>query len=139
MEFSYRIVWESSFQTLADEIRRISGFRAKKICVVSDSNVAPLYAGEVEKALAPLGLTVETYVFPAGEEHKCLDTVNGLYRFLIGHKFQRNDILAALGGGVAGDLFCGSHLSARHRFYPDTNHPARAGGQQCRRKNRCRF
>lgn len=30
MEFSYRIVWESSFQTLADEIRRINGFRAKK-------------------------------------------------------------------------------------------------------------
>ncbi|MDY5113211.1 MAG: 3-dehydroquinate synthase [Bilifractor sp.] len=104
MEFSYQIVWESSFQTLADEIRQISGFRAKKICVVSDSNVAPLYAGEVEKALAPLGLTVETYVFPAGEEHKCLDTVIGLYRFLIEHKFQRNDILAALGGGVAGDL-----------------------------------
>ncbi len=104
MEFSYPIVWESSFQTLADEIRRIHGFRAKKICIVSDSNVAPLYAEEVRTALAPLGLTVETYVFPAGEEHKCLDTVTGLYRFLIAHKFQRNDMLAALGGGVAGDL-----------------------------------
>ncbi|MCC6094461.1 MAG: 3-dehydroquinate synthase, partial [Eubacterium sp.] len=104
LEFSYPIVWENSFRTLSDEIRRIRGFRAKKICLVSDSNVAPLYAEQTAQALRPLGVDVETYVFPAGEEHKCLDTVSDLYRFLISHRFERNDLLAALGGGVTGDL-----------------------------------
>ncbi|MGN0361955.1 MAG: 3-dehydroquinate synthase [Bilifractor sp.] len=104
LEFSYPIVWENSFKSLADEIQRIKGFRAKKICIVSDSNVAPLYAEQTARALQPLGLDVKTYVFSAGEEHKNLDTVSDLYRFLISNRFERNDMLAALGGGVTGDL-----------------------------------
>lgn len=44
------------------------------------------------------------FIFPAGEESKTLATVENLYEFLIQNKFERRDMLAALGGGVVGDL-----------------------------------
>ena len=44
------------------------------------------------------------YSFPAGEENKTLDTVREAYRFLIEEKFDRKDLLIALGGGVVGDV-----------------------------------
>ena len=44
------------------------------------------------------------FVFPAGEEHKTLDTVRNLYEYLIQENFERKDMLLALGGGVVGDL-----------------------------------
>ena len=61
---------------------------------------------EVKELLAPCCKTVISFVFPAGEEHKNLDTVRDLYETLILNHFDRNDMLAALGGGVVGDL-CG--------------------------------
>ena len=46
------------------------------------------------------------FYLPAGEENKHLDTVRNLYEHLILEHFDRKDMLAALGGGVVGDL-CG--------------------------------
>ena len=47
---------------------------------------------------------VTSFVFPAGEESKNLNVVEDLYEHLIKEKFDRKDILLALGGGVVGDL-----------------------------------
>ena len=44
------------------------------------------------------------FVFPAGEVNKTLNTVRDLYEHLILEKFDRKDMLVALGGGVVGDL-----------------------------------
>lgn len=76
----------------------------KKLCIVTDSHVGPLYAGDVEKTLAPHCREVSVFTFPAGEQSKCLDTVQEIYRFLIGRGLDRKDMLIALGGGVTGDL-----------------------------------
>ncbi|MFQ8841065.1 MAG: 3-dehydroquinate synthase family protein [Clostridium fessum] len=78
----------------------------RRLCIVTDSNVEKLYLNEVKELLAPCCKTVISFVFPAGEEHKNLDTVRDLYETLILNHFDRNDMLAALGGGVVGDL-CG--------------------------------
>jgi 3-dehydroquinate synthase len=43
-------------------------------------------------------------VIPEGEEHKNLDTMAGIYRFLIENGYDRKTLLAALGGGVVGDM-----------------------------------
>ena len=48
--------------------------------------------------------SVTSFVFPAGEEQKNLNTVRDLYEKLIQEHFDRKDLLAALGGGVTGDL-----------------------------------
>jgi shikimate kinase / 3-dehydroquinate synthase len=64
--------------------------------VISDDNVAPLYAARcgVETVLA----------MPAGESHKRLDTVRRLYDGLLDARLDRSGTIIALGGGVAGDV-----------------------------------
>lgn len=101
----YDIVLEQSFEGLAREIESL-GISRRKICIVTDSNVAPLYLEEVKTILEGCCEYVSVFTFPAGEEHKNLDTVRDLYEHLILEHFDRKDMLAALGGGVVGDL-CG--------------------------------
>lgn len=102
--FDYPIVWTESFAGLPERIRELS-CKATKICIASDSTVAALYLQEVVSVLRP-EYQVDTFVFPAGEEHKNLDTVRDFYRILIEKHYSRKDLLLALGGGVVGDL-CG--------------------------------
>lgn len=101
----YDIVLSESFDGLEAEIRKL-GCENKKLCIVTDSNVAPLYLKEVEEIAASCCRKVTSYVFPAGEENKNLNTVRGVYEHLILNKYDRKDCLIALGGGVVGDL-CG--------------------------------
>ncbi len=100
--FDYTIMWEENFARLADAIKSLSS-NYGKICIVTDSNVAPLYSEEVKTVLSALA-QVDVFVFTAGEASKTLDTVKELYAFLIEKKYGRNDLLVALGGGVTGDL-----------------------------------
>ena len=99
----YSIILDDSYDGLVSVVRSLQ-MEGRKLCVVSDSNVAPLYAGTVCGLLEKEGFFCVSYTFPAGEASKNLDTVAGLYEFLIEHSFDRNDVLLALGGGVTGDL-----------------------------------
>lgn len=101
----YDILMEDSFQCLKQELEHL-GCGKKKLCIVTDSNVAPLYLDEITEIASQCARSVTSYIFPAGEEHKTLDTVRGIYEHLIQEQFDRKDCLVALGGGVVGDL-CG--------------------------------
>lgn len=101
----YEIVLENSFDYLGEEILRL-GSEGRKLCVVTDSNVVAWYLKPVQEQLSSVCLRVDSFVFPAGEEQKNLDTVRELYRELIQKHYDRKDFLIALGGGVTGDL-CG--------------------------------
>ncbi len=72
--------------------------------MVTDSTVEPLYAESVLSELSSLDGEHFLFSFPAGEENKHIDTVCGIYMFLIEHHFDRHDLLIALGGGVTGDI-----------------------------------
>ncbi len=76
--------------------------KAKKIAIVSDSHVWPLYGEAAKKALA--GYETLSFVFPAGEESKSGTTYLQLLNFLAENRLTRSDCLVALGGGVVGDL-----------------------------------
>ena len=99
----YSIILEDSFNGIGGVLHSLK-MDGRKVCIVSDSNVAPLYAKEVIGLLEKEGFFCVSYVFPAGEASKNLDTVAKLYEFLIEQSFDRNDVLLALGGGVTGDL-----------------------------------
>jgi len=101
----YDIVMETSFKGLAEELKKLK-LDGRKVCIVTDSNVASLYLDEVESIAAGCCKQTECFIFPAGEENKNLDTVRSLYEALINMQFDRHDWLLALGGGVVGDL-CG--------------------------------
>ncbi|MCL2475125.1 MAG: 3-dehydroquinate synthase [Chloroflexi bacterium] len=75
-----------------------------RMVLVSDDNVAPLYAQTVKESYQQAGYAVEIFTFPSGEEQKTLDTVQRLLNFLAQKEITRGDLLVALGGGVTGDL-----------------------------------
>ena len=74
------------------------------MAVVTDSTVAPLYLERVTASLRDAGFTVSHYVFPAGEAHKNFGTLSGILEFLAQAHLTRTDCVAALGGGVTGDM-----------------------------------
>lgn len=79
-------------------------FSGRKLCLVTDSTVEKLYADTVTKSLEDAGFEVSCFVFPAGEESKCMATYAALQEFLAEHRLSRKDGIVALGGGVTGDL-----------------------------------
>lgn len=76
----------------------------KKVLLLTDTNLAPIYLTQVSQQLAGLSATVLPVVIPAGEASKELATVLEIYQALITAKFSRQDYLLAVGGGVIGDL-----------------------------------
>ena len=101
----YDICMKTSFDGLKKEMEAFA-LRDHKICIVTDSNVAALYLEEVKAVLSQCCSKISVFIFPAGEENKNLNTVKEFYEHLIREHFDRKDMLAALGGGVTGDL-CG--------------------------------
>lgn len=101
--YCYSICLEPDFEALPNELEKI-GTEKKKMCIVTDSSVEKLYAEELRQVLKDCCASVSLFVFPAGEANKTLDTVRKLYEHLILEKFDRKDMLVALGGGVVGDL-----------------------------------
>lgn len=75
-----------------------------KAMIITDSNVAGYWLDEYEKILGDIVQNVYSYVIPAGEENKNLNTIETIYEELIRHNFERCDVLFALGGGVIGDM-----------------------------------
>jgi shikimate kinase/3-dehydroquinate synthase len=80
--------------------RRLTG----PLALVSDSNVAPLYADRAAAILQSSGYAVHPVVIPAGEEHKTLQTLSQLWEGFLGGRLDRSSAVVALGGGVTGDL-----------------------------------
>ncbi len=99
----YEIVMEDSFAKLPEVLKAFQ-IEKRRICIVTDSNVAKIYGTEVQQLLADTAVYVSMFVIPAGEAHKTLAEVQNLYEHLIVEKFDRKDMLLALGGGVIGDM-----------------------------------
>jgi 3-dehydroquinate synthase len=72
--------------------------------VVSDNAVAACYGERALASLRAAGFEAALRTFPAGELHKTLDTVRGVYDWLLEHHAERSSTVVALGGGVTGDL-----------------------------------
>lgn len=86
--------------------------RGRHALLVSDANVAPLYADRVQAAMqaARPGISVAQRVIPAGEHEKTLARFSEVLEALAALGATRDAAVVALGGGVVGDLagFAGS-------------------------------
>jgi shikimate kinase / 3-dehydroquinate synthase len=80
-----------------------SGLRGP-VALVSDDNVAELYASRVSQALERAGYHVGLVSIPAGEANKNLDTVSYLWEAFVQAGLERGSTVLALGGGVVSDL-----------------------------------
>ncbi len=76
----------------------------KKALVVTDGNVAPLYAARAVASIRQAGIEPETHVFPAGEASKTPATLLAIIDHLAASGLTTTDAVVALGGGVVGDV-----------------------------------
>ena len=83
-----------------------SHLRGRHALIVSDSQVAPLYAQRVQAALAAArpDAKLALHVFEAGEASKTLANFSGVIDALAALGATRDACIYALGGGVVGDL-----------------------------------
>lgn len=107
----YDIVFEHSFQKLPAELLKLfpeengeNLLKKRNLCIITDCNVDALFGGEIKSLLRDICKELSYYVMTAGEEHKNLNTMSDIYRFLIEKRITRKDMLVALGGGVVGDI-----------------------------------
>jgi 3-dehydroquinate synthase len=77
---------------------------ARRVAIVSNTTVAPLYLDRVAAPLEAAGVRVTRVVVPDGEAHKDWPTLNLVFDALLGARCDRQTTLVALGGGVVGDL-----------------------------------
>ncbi len=99
----YDIVFTKDFGLLLDELQAFA-IENRQIAVIADTNTERIFGDTVKDILNGHCKKVILHAFPAGEAHKTLDTVKDIYKDLIEEKFDRKDLLIALGGGVVGDV-----------------------------------
>ncbi|MGH8665026.1 MAG: 3-dehydroquinate synthase [Burkholderiales bacterium] len=76
----------------------------KRVAVVTNSTVAPLYLARLVDGLKRAGVSALEIVLPDGEEHKNWQTLNRVFDALLEARCERGTTLLALGGGVVGDI-----------------------------------
>ena len=93
---SYDIVVERGCLQKAGQLLDL----ARKVCIITDEGVPAQYAKTLAaQCKEPVIVTVD-----AGEETKTMETVTKICRVLLERGFSRKDCVAAVGGGMVGDL-----------------------------------
>ncbi|KAL3696495.1 hypothetical protein R1sor_010571 [Riccia sorocarpa] len=80
----------------------------KKVLIVTNSTIAPLYLDRVIASLKDGGnkVEVESVILPDGEQYKSMEVLMKVYDKAIETRMDRRCTFIALGGGVIGDM-CG--------------------------------
>ena len=102
--WDYDILIERGLLSRAGDLCKAALPRARKLAVVTDTNVGPLYADKVKAGLEQAGFSVQVTTLPAGEQTKCVDNLSLLWESFMTFGLTRTDAVVALGGGVIGDL-----------------------------------
>ena len=76
----------------------------KRVAIITNTVVAPLYLEKVKGALETAGKQVISIVLPDGEQEKNWESLMKVFDVLLAEKCDRQTTLLALGGGVIGDL-----------------------------------
>lgn len=101
-ERSYPIVIASDLLGAAETFAACPA--AAQAVIVTNTTVQPLYAAQLQAALASKYPQVHIVVLPDGEAHKDWQTLNQIFDGLLAHGCDRKTVLFALGGGVVGDM-----------------------------------
>jgi 3-dehydroquinate synthase len=100
-ERSYPIIIGSELLTDVELIRSLPG---KRIAIVTNTVVAPLYLERLSGTLQAAGKQCVPIVLPDGEEQKNAENLMAIFTALLEQKCDRKITLLALGGGVIGDM-----------------------------------
>ena len=76
----------------------------RRVGIISNKRVFELYGRDVERTLKAQGFKTFKWLMPEGERYKSFRMLEKSVAFLSQNRFERNDLVLALGGGVVGDL-----------------------------------
>jgi 3-dehydroquinate synthase len=96
---------------------------ASETCaIISDSNIAPLYAKRVQKNLTSAGFRHTLITIPAGEKSKTLERAGAICDQMVVAGLDRQSFVVGLGGGMIGDI-SGFVAAIYHRGIPHVQIP----------------
>jgi 3-dehydroquinate synthase len=78
--------------------------RQRKVAVVTNTTVAPLYLAAFAAPLRSANIEVIEIVLLDGEQYKDWQNLNRIFDILLERRCERSTTLIALGGGVVGDM-----------------------------------
>jgi 3-dehydroquinate synthase len=90
--------------------------------IISDSNVAKLFADRVSKTLTSAGFRSTLITIPAGERSKTLKQAGAICDRMIAAGLDRQSFVVGLGGGMIGDI-SGFVAAIYHRGIPHVEVP----------------
>ena len=98
----YSIIY-SNIEDAASNIipNHLKGSRA---AIITDINASKKYLPILKNILLKLNIKIIEIILPSGEKNKDLKVANKILDRLLKEKFERQDTIIALGGGVIGDL-----------------------------------
>jgi 3-dehydroquinate synthase len=96
--------------------------RKKTCAIITDTNVAPLFAARVRRSLASAQFRSTLITIPAGEKSKTLEQVGTICEQMLARGLDRQSFVIGLGGGVVGDL-SGFVAAIYHRGIPHVQIP----------------
>ena len=76
----------------------------RRVGIISNQRVFGLYGRDVKRSLKAAGFKTLEWLMPEGERYKSFPTLEKAVHFLSENRFERDDLVMALGGGVVGDL-----------------------------------
>src|SRR5882724_9037920 len=93
-----------------------------RCAIISDSNVAQLFAACVSKSLVSSGFRPILITIPAGEKSKTLKQAGAICEQMIAAGLDRQSFVVGLGGGMIGDI-SGFVAAIYHRGIPHVQIP----------------
>ena len=98
-------------------------YLARQTCaIVTDTNVAPLFADRAKRSLVSAGVRSILIVIPAGEKSKTLERAGAICDQMIAAGLDRQSFVVGLGGGMIGDI-SGFVAAIYHRGIPHVQIP----------------
>ena len=97
-------------------------FPSKRCAIISDRNVAPLFAKRVRQSLKSAGFQPTLITIAAGEKSKTLRQAGAICDQIIAAGLDRQSFVVGLGGGVIGDI-SGFVAAIYHRGIPHVQIP----------------
>jgi len=98
----YKIIFSDNYKDLLNNFKKYLPNR--KVFFISDTNVSKIYLKKIISLLKKENFIIEYFVIKAGEQSKNINTLTSIYNYALKVGIDRKFAVAALGGGVVGDI-----------------------------------